>query len=64
MQARYIIFQVLALFLLVFIRKNIRFERDCNNPEKERTTSSATASGITEGLSPAPREQSDLSNHP
>lgn len=62
MQTRYIILQILALFLLVFIRKIIRFDRDGDTPKTTGVASNATSAAIPEGLPHVPREN-EPSNH-
>ncbi|GFE59945.1 hypothetical protein [Geobacter sp. AOG2] len=62
MQTRYIVLQVLALFLLVLIRKSIRFDRAGDNPEKESVANNATSAAMLKGLAHGPREK-EPSNH-
>ncbi|QEM69565.1 hypothetical protein FO488_16310 [Geobacter sp. FeAm09] len=62
MQTRYIVLQVLALFLLIVIRKIIRFDRAGDTPKTAGVAHSATPAGIPEGLSHAPREN-EPANH-
>jgi hypothetical protein len=63
MQTKYIILQVLALFLLVLIRKTVRFDRNGDNSGEVGAASNATPADTSQGLPCASRKQNDLSNH-
>jgi hypothetical protein len=62
MQTKYIVFQVLALFLLVFIRKIVRFDRDGDTSKTTDAANGATPAAIPEGL-PHARRENEPSNH-